>query len=158
MTKVCTKCGTEQAVDAFAKGSGRDGLATHCKECNRAWSRADRINNPERYKEYASRRKVMSLSERRDYQLQKKYGITTDQFAELLRNQNGRCAICETDKPRGQGTWHVDHCHETGAIRGLLCHPCNAGLGLLGDQPKVAAERLWKYAEATDQYLGDYVI
>lgn len=50
----------------------------------------------------------------------------------LRAAQNNRCAICE--KPESEiGTLCLDHCHETGQIRGLLCRKCNSGIGLLGD-------------------------
>lgn len=57
------------------------------------------------------------------------YGLTDEQYAELLAKQNGRCAICQTDKPGGKGGWHVDHCHTSGQVRALLCHHCNLLLG-----------------------------
>ena len=63
------------------------------------------------------------------------YGITPEQFAERLESQDGRCAICRTDTPGGKGGWHVDHDHETKAIRGLLCNNCNNGLGRFADDP-----------------------
>ena len=69
--------------------------------------------------------------EHRSY-LKTRYGITLEQFNEILARQDGCCAICGTDDP-GWGKWHVDHCHETGIVRGLLCHPCNTGMGMLRD-------------------------
>lgn len=64
------------------------------------------------------------------------YGITKDQFDEMLASQNGACAICGTKEPQGSSrTFHVDHCHKTQRVRGLLCHHCNVGLGHFFDIP-----------------------
>lgn len=60
----------------------------------------------------------------RDYALRKLYGITLEQYQELLAKQDGRCAICKRDRPLS-----VDHCHTTGRIRGLLCSSCNIVVG-----------------------------
>jgi hypothetical protein len=57
-----------------------------------------------------------------------RYGISERDYNELLRLQAGLCAICAERPAR-----HVDHCHETGEVRGLLCFACNAGLGNLSD-------------------------
>ena len=69
----------------------------------------------------------------------RRYGITPEQFDELLASQAGRCAICgETPDPDGKGAYsrlHIDHCHETGLVRGLLCGRCNAALGHFRDDP-----------------------
>jgi len=52
-----------------------------------------------------------------------------------MESQESRCAICKTDKPSTPyGIFYVDHDHKTGAIRGLLCHKCNTGIGLLNDE------------------------
>jgi Recombination endonuclease VII len=67
-----------------------------------------------------------------------RYGLTDEQFQARLRSQRGRCAICKTDKPRGVG-WCIDHDHVTGQVRGVLCDPCNKGLGFLQDDPAVLA-------------------
>ena len=73
------------------------------------------------------------------------YGITELEFYSLLEQQNNCCAICGSKVAGGRGDWHVDHCHESGKIRGLLCHHCNTGLGLFRDSPELlilAAEYL----------------
>lgn len=64
-----------------------------------------------------------------------RYGITKEQFDDMLSAQNNACAICGTSEPRGRGAFHVDHCHETQNIRGLLCNLCNTGLGRFKDNP-----------------------
>jgi hypothetical protein len=70
----------------------------------------------------------------REYNRRYLYGLTTEQFDQMLASQDGKCAICRTDKWPGYGP-HVDHCHETGRVRGILCGPCNHGLGILRDDP-----------------------
>ena len=87
---------------------------------------------------------------RRDQQLVRIYGITADEYNARLESQKGVCAICGTDSPTTtQEDTHkhlfVDHCHTSGAVRGLLCSSCNTGLGLFKDNP----ERL----KAAIQYL-----
>lgn len=70
----------------------------------------------------------------RKYQLQSKYGITEDDYQQLLISQEYSCAICKTQNPTGKWkVFAVDHCHDTGIVRGLLCNECNRGMGLLGD-------------------------
>jgi hypothetical protein len=60
--------------------------------------------------------------------LKRKYGLTLEQYDEMLHTQDGVCAICGEPRP-GERTLHVDHDHETGVIRGLLCFRCNNALG-----------------------------
>ena len=65
------------------------------------------------------------------------YGIDLDNYNKLFELQNGRCAICLSDKVLGQGKFlHVDHDHKTGKVRGLLCNSCNFGLGSFKDNPE----------------------
>jgi hypothetical protein len=69
-----------------------------------------------------------------------RYGVTQEQFEAMLADQEGRCAICRADAPRGYGRgWCVDHDHATGQIRGVLCGNCNSGLGMFNDDPTVIA-------------------
>lgn len=77
-------------------------------------------------------------SERDRRRTLRKYGLTEQDWAMLLAAQGGRCAICRTDTPGGRGErWHIDHCHEAGTVRGLLCHNCNVGLGNFKDDPSL---------------------
>ena len=79
---------------------------------NRNW----RINNPDKV---------------RNSRLKYAYGITVEEYNSLLVKQEGKCAICDTRSPGGRySRFHVDHCHDSGVIRGLLCNRCNIGIGL----------------------------
>ena len=84
-------------------------------------------------------KKYKESGKMRDAQLRRNYSITLGDYNELFQQQGGVCAICrekETHKNQyGVMQLSVDHCHETGKIRGLLCNNCNRGIGLLGDDP-----------------------
>lgn len=93
------------------------------------------------------RRKVLSARWRErspGYMRQYHYGISPEDFDALLASQEGRCPICGSDVHRAKG-WHLDHDHVTGKVRGILCGPCNNGLGNFNDDParlRAAAEYL----------------
>lgn len=76
---------------------------------------------------------------RRDQMLRRLYGITEEQYEEMLTEQGGCCALCgKPPKPGGKrnaGRLHVDHDHATGRVRRLLCNNCNHGLGTFFDDP-----------------------
>ena len=59
----------------------------------------------------------------------KKYGLTISSWAHLFNEQDCRCACCGIDRPTTKANWHTDHDHDTGKIRGILCHPCNIAVG-----------------------------
>lgn len=69
------------------------------------------------------------------YRIKSQYGITVDAYQYLLDKQGGKCAICE--QGNGLRRLCVDHCHETGAVRGLLCTGCNSAIGKLDDNPNL---------------------
>lgn len=77
--------------------------------------------------------------------LRRKYGLALDDYKALIAAQGDSCAICRGPSTSAWGSWHVDHDHATGEVRGLLCSSCNVGLGNFGDDP----ERL----EAAARYL-----
>ena len=98
-----------------------------------------RARNPEKAKEAYRRAdlkyrvKPGAVQAKRDRNRQRLYGLAPADFAALLAGQDGKCAIC-----RGEPTarnFHVDHCHTSGRVRGLLCHHCNTMLGLAADDP-----------------------
>lgn len=69
----------------------------------------------------------------RDRYLRRTYKISQTEYQEMLDAQSGGCAICGAPEPHGNGSFHVDHCHHSKKIRGLLCNGCNRGIGYLGD-------------------------
>jgi hypothetical protein len=74
---------------------------------------------------------------RRRSHLKRKYGLTPEQFDALLAAQGGVCGICRGPPTDVRGFRpHIDHCHRTGRVRGLLCSRCNHGLGAFGDDPE----------------------
>lgn len=154
--KICQKCGKGKPIDEFYRMTGmRDGYRNECKRCNldaqaerhrlnptpaRDRAKQWKVDNPEReaarqaaYR--ASGRK--GISDRKSY-LKRKYGITPEEYDRLLAEQDGRCAICRR-RPRDDISFHVDHDHVTGRVRGLLCFPCNNALGDFDDSPVVLA-------------------
>ena len=121
--KQCTSCGAFKARDQFYPHSTAPrGVSSWCKACTNERSRDGQRANPERAKASLRKSKLM-----RDY------GLTLDDYAQMLDEQGGGCAICGAVEPGGRGRFHIDHCHATGVIRGLLCSRCNVGLGHFGD-------------------------
>lgn len=72
---------------------------------------------------------------RREWQLSKLYGLSIPEFDALWIKQGEACALCVKPVPEERHR-HVDHCHESGRIRGILCAGCNKALGVLGDTPE----------------------
>jgi hypothetical protein len=122
----------------------------HTRESYEKLSRAGRWSVRNREKHYAICKKTIAKNPQlystrhRKYELNKKYNLTEEEYNQMLINQGGCCAICGTNKPTGKWkVFAVDHNHETGQVRELLCNECNRGIGLLKDDP----ERLLKAAE-----------
>lgn len=80
-----------------------------------------------------------SPERRREREHVRKYGLSSEVYQEMLSEQGGRCAIC-----RRKVRLHVDHDHQSGVVRGLLCFQCNVGLGGFRDNP-VLLKRAVKY-------------
>jgi len=121
----CSRCKEIKPHSAFSKDKTNiSGLCTTCKECASFLSR-------KYHKEYkaGTPEYVYSIKNRR---LKKDYGITVEQYNEMLAIQNYKCKICDvdiTEKP------NLDHCHKTGKVRSMLCSNCNRGIGHLQDNP-----------------------
>lgn len=125
MGKTCSKCGEEKPLEDFYRDNQRSsGRRASCKVCDRPIytkaQRKRRKENPEKYRtlgrEYERVRKL------------RKYGLTGDSYTKLLEQQEYRCAICKSQNLNSRD-FHVDHCHKSGIVRGILCHHCNLLLG-----------------------------
>jgi hypothetical protein len=77
------------------------------------------------------------------FYLKRTYGLTIKEYEAMLTGQGGVCRICKPPPPKG-GKLHVDHDHNTGKVRGLLCRNCNHGLGNFKDNPFLLIEA-YKY-------------
>ena len=122
MHKTCTSCNIEKPSSDFSQRGvrldGKPKLVSWCKKCS----------SKIRKKRYDPKKK-------RERDLKKLFGITLDQYDNMLEEQKHMCAICNTtDTNFSNGKhFHVDHDHNTGKVRGLLCGKCNVALGLVGD-------------------------
>lgn len=139
--KFCSKCVKYKPFAEFSKDkSKKDGLAHSCKSCYKQYHAANRAEINNRRKEHHSKYKERAKAyykvwyksnyetKVRNKFLTKKYGITVSERNLILDLQNGRCKICNTELDNGKRT-HIDHCHLTGKVRGILCHTCNTKLG-----------------------------
>ncbi|MFI7292436.1 endonuclease VII domain-containing protein [Streptomyces sp. NPDC050121] len=172
--KRCSRCKEHKPRAAFASNkSARDGLQAYCRECWTAYHQArqlakgknirPRVETPEGHKfcrscaeikphtewhrsskasdGFATSCKACRAAKARADHLRRHYGITEAERDGMIASQMGLCAIC-LKAP----AVHVDHCHKTGRVRGVLCFNCNSGLGLLGDDP-AAVNRAADYLE-----------
>lgn len=127
LSKTCGKCGVLKSVDDFySDHRNRDGLTGSCKSCKLE------SQDSERHKETQNARRARVRIENPAYfteqNLLYKYGISLREYNEMLAEQGGYCAACGSPEKLV-----VDHDHETGSVRGILCHSCNVALGFLGD-------------------------
>lgn len=161
-TVTCRVCSSPKLRSEFYPSSLKRGQRT-CKPCLVAEGRARRAANPDKAREYqakwysrnraqaaaaskaweqknrakrtARQRDLRATGWKVDYDLKSRYGITVADYQQLLAAQGGVCACCGAGSAYGGRRLYVDHCHVTGEIRGLICHRCNAGIGMLGDDP-----------------------
>jgi len=115
--KRCSGCKQELPLDAFNRhAKTADGRQGYCRDCGKAYKNG----RPGRHRA-------------------ERYGLTPERYARIVAEQGDVCAICTAEQPGGNGSWHVDHDHATGKVRGLLCLKCNAGLGQFQDRADVLA-------------------
>lgn len=153
--RTCTTCKEAKPLDQFARSTrAKDGLHTLCKACKAAQSRAWYHATPERQKARNKRRyaehgpamraaasrwfaenKARITEVRYRWRLRTAYGLTPEAYVEMVEAQRGLCAACGNPPHDNRGL-RIDHSHETGEVRGLLCHHCNVGLGHFDDSPE----------------------
>lgn len=120
-TRVCSICKKEKELEKFGKNKSMAlGYAYQCKPCHNR-----RVNDRHRFT---------------------RYGVTSEQFKEMLTKQDNLCAICRKVSVgcRKGSDLCIDHCHTTGRVRGLVCKRCNVVIGKIYDDPLIA-QRLVEY-------------
>ncbi len=160
--KKCSTCGVEKPLSEFHKRTkSADGHSFICKDCmnarQRAYRRSPAFNSDEARakrsayyyanKDHIKQREASRHAEaphiRRNQVLRKKFGIGVDEYEAMLKEQDGLCAICRLPERAintstgGVASMPVDHDHQTGKIRGLLCSHCNRAIGLFQDNPEI---------------------
>lgn len=121
--KRCPRCKTDKPFSAFNKCRSRaDGLMGWCRE------------------RQSARRKEASRHYR-SYEMQRRYGITLDEYEAMLEAQGGGCVICGQRCVQHESL-SIDHCHATGKVCGLLCGKCNQGIGMFNDKPELLMSAL----------------
>lgn len=125
------------------------------KETRRVYNekRRERYKNDEEYRKEI-RKKVKdyqkSHPEMRLAQRLRQYGITPDEYRNILEKQDGKCAICGSEIGNSEGDrLYVDHNHKTGKVRGILCSNCNTGIGKFHDSTELLKNAIY-YLENTD--------
>lgn len=145
--KVCRECGEEKPRSEFFRcrtgpKAGEPSQQAYCRECFNARRRAafSRLSDGEKAlhrqkaKDWYSRNRVRVAGKQKEWAAGnpekvfanrlRKYGISVVEYDEMMLRQGGMCAICDKE-----GGLTVDHCHDTGRVRGLLCHGCNMLIG-----------------------------
>lgn len=114
-----------------------------------AYMRKWREENRERHNSLArdshQRNKHKHIGKQRNCYLKRKFGLTSQEFERLLEKQKNCCAICEKHKSREGRTFHVDHCHKTGKVRGILCCNCNTILGFYETRLEKLKDKILEY-------------
>lgn len=127
MLKRCSSCAVEKPLTDFAGSKDcKDGRQHRCRKCSTIAMRVWRAANPDKA---------------RAGDLKHRYGLSVQQYDAILVSQRGACAICEKACATGRRL-AVDHDHNTGCVRGLLCAMCNTAIGKLGDSPALVARAL----------------
>lgn len=125
-SKLCRKCGETKSVTDFSP------TEKWCRPCRAAYQKEFRRRDPQK-----------ATDQVYEQRLKRDLGMTLAEYDAMVEEQNGACAICRTVPPAsGRRQLHVDHDHKSGAVRALLCHGCNRGLGGFRDDPELIAKAI----------------
>lgn len=130
--KACSKCQEVKPLsEYYGNKKASDGKASECKSCSKARQKAYYDANPDARKQYTIKTRLKTH-----------YGITPEDRARMLEEAEHKCQICKDDiylpdTSNKNSNANIDHCHDTGRVRGVLCGPCNRALGLFKDNPAI---------------------
>lgn len=129
--QVCRTCAELKPISAYYRApANKTGYNYECKVCVLEYQAMARRRFKEKYP-----------NRMRELRLRSQYGLEIGGYDRLFEEQNGVCAICYRPPTPGRPL-SVDHCHDTGMVRGLLCTKCNTGLGIFADSAEVVAGAL----------------
>ena len=134
--RICASCRNFLPWTEFQKGNGPNGKKSHCKACRSYYAKS--AYNP-----------LKKFSQH----LQYAYGISYEDYEALLTSQKHCCAICLKPLKRGR-LRNLDHCHNTGKVRGILCHRCNLALSFFDNDPEFVYKIL-DYLEKVEKSEDD---
>lgn len=136
----CIRCDTWKPLDEFNNDKNSSiKKSSYCKPCCSQLTKKI-------YHQHTVEQRENFRSNSRKARLKREYGITVERYQELLKEQNFMCVICTTPLREGDPNTHIDHCHKSGVIRGILCTNCNRGLGHLKDSMEIL-EKAIRYLE-----------
>ncbi len=138
--KTCICCGAEKPASEFYRETRvADGLTARCKQCTK--EKAGNSYRARKQEVLTQKKAKYDKRREKDKKLRSTYGITLDQWEKMFKAQGECCAICKSEMPNhGSGQFVVDHCHQFGQIRGILCGKCNVMLGQANDNHDVLFE------------------
>lgn len=130
--KQCGVCKENKDFSQFyPHRKGKNGLSHRCKRCDLDANRKYRKSHPEKVQQW---HKTVRPEKYKAYHIKSRYGLSIDQYQQMLESQYGLCAICRKPETVGSGALSIDHCHDSGSVRGLLCRKCNTAIGQLSNQ------------------------
>lgn len=119
-SRVCKVCDARKPMVEFYRcGPSREYRSRTCRGC---WAVRDANRGSAAWSDEVDR----------EYRLRQTYGISSEQYDKAMARQNGRCAICQVEFD-DDVIVHLDHCHDSGKVRGLLCMGCNRAIGYFGE-------------------------
>lgn len=128
--KTCRACKVPKDLSEFFRDKGlKDGRANTCKDCKTLKTYAWRAANQNEYNAYMRKKNKEAYPHARLV----RYGVSRDWYEATLKAQDYKCALCRKLNPSTKRCLAVDHCHETGKVRGILCYGCNRLMALLDD-------------------------
>lgn len=139
MVKLCLRCREEKPAEQFPKNRRtKHGIGTYCLTCAAEVVRERRATpeGQQAHRDSSKRWREANNERHKDNNAIWRYGVEHGTYDAMLAAQEGKCAICKTTEPGVRLVrFHIDHCHTTKKIRGLLCEHCNRGLGHFKDDP-----------------------
>lgn len=147
MDKTCNNCSKTKPVSEFYEkprkadySESLAGYSSQCKDCDKSARQLYVVDNKDQCKKSD-----------RAYYLKNNYNLSIDDYNQLFNSQDGKCKTCETHQSELNRPLCVDHNHDTGKVRGLLCNNCNRAFGLLKENVKTLTNLItYKQTESAD--------